>query len=585
MKYFSRLWANEYDGVLFFVQRLEEMLFHYSQDIVRAPVHSTQTLLEEYVHERHEVQAKRVREYQLIEISKELKESIISDRVLIKRFGQEFIERVSEWSDTDRDDIITYLANKVGRLEYVEWCTALILEEVVDPKHKKEIEKVLRLWIASILWHGYSPEYVYSYLHKIFDNATSSPLNMLEEFLKHFDFEEHKYDVYFVFYKAVIPYKEQFTKRLKVTFIAEEQYFELYKKKKNQSIGYVSVNSLDECRAIETAAAQIDVFVRFYKVISNRKSSFIDTFGLVINLDTQQRSIRPTKSRGLRSIEWAKEFDVGEAIDFTVFGCMKKSSISRAKIDKLISLHNTAIHQSDLRDGFINLWSVLEVVAIETADENKIEKVVEKIVPILQHEYISTVFEEVYFSLKDNILPASLQEFYLQITEFDHEIDKIKALIFLDKYEELREELFAKVLLSYPVIRDKIMKLYEMRNDASQFASSVNKYGKRVRWHLYRLYRVRNAIVHSGETHRHMQVLGEHLHIYVDAVLSDILFKFACEESLFTISDVLIDVRFSLQRKLASCTKSHPIDEQIIQTLSETLFCSTKSDDVSNESI
>ncbi len=49
MKYIIKDWDKKYDGILYFVQRLEEMLFHYSDDIVKAPVHNTVTLINEYI--------------------------------------------------------------------------------------------------------------------------------------------------------------------------------------------------------------------------------------------------------------------------------------------------------------------------------------------------------------------------------------------------------------------------------------------------------------------------------------------------------------------------------------------------------
>lgn len=55
MKYISHHWKKEDDGILFFFQRLEEMLFHYSDDIVRASVHNTRTLLIEYLKNESEV--------------------------------------------------------------------------------------------------------------------------------------------------------------------------------------------------------------------------------------------------------------------------------------------------------------------------------------------------------------------------------------------------------------------------------------------------------------------------------------------------------------------------------------------------
>lgn len=49
MKFSANLWNRKYDGIQFFVQRLEKMLFHYSDDIVRSPVHNTQILIVEYI--------------------------------------------------------------------------------------------------------------------------------------------------------------------------------------------------------------------------------------------------------------------------------------------------------------------------------------------------------------------------------------------------------------------------------------------------------------------------------------------------------------------------------------------------------
>ncbi len=49
MKYLTKPWPKEHDGFLYFFQRLEEMLFHYSDDIVRVPIHNTRTLIHEYL--------------------------------------------------------------------------------------------------------------------------------------------------------------------------------------------------------------------------------------------------------------------------------------------------------------------------------------------------------------------------------------------------------------------------------------------------------------------------------------------------------------------------------------------------------
>ena len=74
-------------------------------------------------------------------------------------------------------------------------------------------------------------------------------------------------------------------------------------------------------------------------------------------------------------------------------------------------------------------------------------------------------------------------------------------------------------------------------------------YAQRIEWHLYRLYRVRNAIVHAGDTDRNIRVLGEHLHIYCDSVIIELITKLASNDNLSTVKDVLIDTKLLLGKK------------------------------------
>ena len=54
-----------------------------------------------------------------------------------------------------------------------------------------------------------------------------------------------------------------------------------------------------------------------------------------------------------------------------------------------------------------------------------------------------------------------------------------------------------------------------------KLVAEINRYGQRLTWHIQRLYRVRNSIIHSGEPEKSMLYLVEHLHSYVDEVLLD----------------------------------------------------------------
>ena len=129
------------------------------------------------------------------------------------------------------------------------------------------------------------------------------------------------------------------------------------------------------------------------------------------------------------------------------------------------------------------------------------------------------------------------------------------------------------------MIRQKIYTLWEIRNSKSQIWSLANRYAQRVKWHIYRLYRVRNAIVHSGESNPKIQALGEHLHIYDDRILSELLIKLSREKTLQTISDVLIDTRMSLSKIKTCFNDNSSVTLDDLKILENSYFYSSPSDD------
>ena len=69
------------------------MLFHYSDDIVKAPVHNTQTLLEEYVDTEKDVVKGSIKQYQLDIIAKEIKSSLMTDVMFESCINMKLLKR------------------------------------------------------------------------------------------------------------------------------------------------------------------------------------------------------------------------------------------------------------------------------------------------------------------------------------------------------------------------------------------------------------------------------------------------------------------------------------------------------------
>ena len=71
-------------------------------------------------------------------------------------------------------------------------------ENLSESNRKTEIEKGLRAWLAFLLWHGYSSEYIYRFLRNIFEESINDPEKKAQIFLNRFDFEITKCTLFFM---------------------------------------------------------------------------------------------------------------------------------------------------------------------------------------------------------------------------------------------------------------------------------------------------------------------------------------------------------------------------------------------------
>lgn len=162
---------------------------------------------------------------------------------------------------------------------------------------------------------------------------------------------------------------------------------------------------------------------------------------------------------------------------------------------------------------------------------------------ILSSNYLSRVVEEIHDYLKANISQDEYAKVIGRIEEEGSEDDKIACLVSLEKYADLRKEI-SGYLGNYPLIRSRICQLYEdILKNKKKYCAETDRYERRLRWHIQRLYRVRNQIIHSGDGNDNMVYLVEHLHSYVDEVILDIIDRTTRDESLGSVANVLLDAQ------------------------------------------
>lgn len=567
-------WYNTFDheGLLFFVQKMQEMLFHFSADINRAPVHNTLTLAHEFLETHGEAESGKVHKSQLKTLFNELKYSFSNDSVIKSQLSSDFVDRIylrmNSCQDNEYFTLVKYIYNII-RYDYFRWVEEYLKEHIPYGNHKQEIAAGARIWIAGVIMQGYSGEFVYNYVETIFIRKPVRSLTVLDTFFARFDFKERKHKVYFYVSDIVASYAKILDARLSLKF-DDDGNFKIIKPLRRYHICYFEIDELDYYTAVAWAYKKINVFLKYYRFLSNQRIYMLYKMGYVFEVESSEMHSLPIVPNGFKTIEVRENEAIVQTLDSIITRIQTRDSTSIANLDKAIELHNSALRQQLPKDGLTNLWSILEVLCPKAETKSKLDAVLHSVLPVLQNDYFHVVFSSIYQDLKENMSKDELDTLLSHI-HGDSEDFKAAAFCLLPEYEELREMQF-KAWTNFPLLRDKIYKMYKVRNDKSALFALSNRYEQRVRWHLHRLYRARNAIVHEGRTNPRIQVLAEHLHSYVDNVMNEVAYKLSFNNTLSDISSIFEDTRILVDHKKNYFASSSSITSEDIEFLLSECF-------------
>ncbi len=578
-------WSKDfdYDGLLYFSQRVEEMLYNYTTDLYRTPLLNTHLLINEYLDVSIKVEKNETKENQLEIIFDEFKDSFKNDVVLKKYWGMDNINYVLNEFGTSpkisRKSIMKYLQVTFGEKKYFDWCCDYLKEIVQKSKSKKEIEAVTRLFIPEVIHSGYTPEYVYRTVKHIFSETPVNGFEAIDNFIDTFNFKPLQFVVYCAVPKTFIQFKDIIEKRLSIDF-QDDGYFANFHIRSDQVIVKCkNITALDDYSAVYYAYNSIELFLRFYRFIGDHKSFPIGRTAMVRKEDDGNLLFLPCGSIGYSIISDSDSASSGELAEELITGLLGVARSEIPTLIKAIDMHNDALVMRDLKSGFLNLWAILEVISPETNKQSKLQSVLATLVPILEKDFIMAALLDIEKNLNDNCPEAYRTILDKETFCFENDsISKLAYLIMLPEYNDYRLELYQQ-LKEFPVIRSRISQMCELCSSTKKLKKRVEDYKQRVTWHLYRMYRARNGIIHSGDVPKDIKYLGEHLHMYVDGLLNEVIIKLTTT-NLHSIDNVLVDTSFAVTRFEEVFSKDMKINKEIIdKILSPELKSLDKKDD------
>ena len=75
----------------------------------------------------------------------------------------------------------------------------------------------------------------------------------------------------------------------------------------------------------------------------------------------------------------------------------------------------------------------------------------------------------------------------------------------------------------YQLLRHRMYRLHVMMEKPSEVMKHLKRHAEKLKWHIDRIYRTRNMIVHAGVSPQYLETLLENIHSYYDILITRLI--------------------------------------------------------------
>lgn len=545
--------------LLFFAKRMDELLFHHTTDTYRYLTLSIRGLASEYCTVYRDVKAgilnKKNLEHIIEEFVYRLKDDDIAKEILSEEYIVRFEKNYGSWDSKSQFENMQYIARKFGNRVYYDHIVKRLKKLIMENKQKKEIDAIATLFVREVLDCGYNENYVYQVLHEVFFHKKVFSLKSLDDFFEKFDFSLKHYDVYIGYtsdISSLLPLFEKMVISDLNVFMVDMKNTPVGIKTNRQKtiLKFAAIESYDMYSAFEIANAISSCVVNSYSYFRHTPVT-IRTYGQVVDENREILTLNSKKLLKNRVATLSQENAThrAEALIRILFA----NYTNLNDFMKITSIHNSAICSNSTSDSLLSLWSIMESIVEEDAilkddkdssDENKKERskirnVISYVIPYVKSSYLSKLVR----TCMEDIIRWNQEFFnaYIANNEFgNNDIEHTFAFLTFTSTQSARDELYSRTE-KFPLLRYRVYTLSEQLHNSQGIKAILNAHTQRVEWHLHRIYRARNYIIHDANENEQMnQELVINLHSYVDTLFEEVI-KYINESPYNdSISDALI---------------------------------------------
>lgn len=531
------------EGLLFFAQRLDELLWDFTLDTYKPMALNAPYLCKEAIVLIKDIEKELIESANLRPVLEELIWSVQNDPIA-KSLLDDSIENYVLLGDdiklTEVNTRLEVLSRTLEPYRYLHKSFDIISNNVKNIK-KKNIDSACRSMVTTMLNMGVSKQFLFKCTNDFFFSSSGPKIEnpkIIDDFLKFIYPYQHDCVVYFLVSDLIESVKDSLD-NFQIELLQELPkdlnllaHQNSFIKGPNES--YVAIGplkALDVFSAQENAANRLDSLSDLFTLFYHQQKIKWQPIALVQQccLDSP---VAVTLTKGamekpfdLRPEKASKELNrLLRNIAFT------KDSASLNRFNRVADLHGICVSTDIPENQLVTLWTAIEtLIPSSTTKKSKIINIVEAMVPFLMNSYIRRIIQRFTHDLV-TWKPWEAKAILNKVPGINgpSTFHRALALLAVKENQPIRDELYLRTK-DFQLLKYRAFQLSEMLSSTEKLKRALETHEKKLRWQIRRIYRTRNLIVHSGQSASYLHAIISNGHDYLDQIVFDVM-KFSCGE-------------------------------------------------------
>ncbi|MGN6526221.1 MAG: hypothetical protein ACTHL8_07515 [Burkholderiaceae bacterium] len=523
------------DGLKFFAQRLDEMLFDYTLDSYKPSALNASYIAKEALTLVDDIEAGVVDFANVAYVLDELVWSVQNDKVakgLLDADIEYYTAIANEGELSSLKLRLEVLERTINPARYSKAVMSELIERIAT-KEKQAIDLLTRTLITTLINSGVSKQFLYNKVFEHFfqDGDRIENLSAARNFFDAIAPKSHRFDVLLLVstnIKEVASSIDAFSLAMPADLpeaVRNEAAIHGFEPTPDEIyVQAIDVGALDAYSARQGAIRNLDRLGDLLALFQHRSRISWRHEAIVMQKCCAKTIQWITPPRGpmekaadLRPEKAAKELK-------TLIRSFSAKGLSFRKFNRVADIHGVCINHDIVDNQLVNLWTALETLTPSHSGISKISNITAATLPFLLHTYIGRLVQQFTYDLLNwDKWRARKILHKVPCDPKTPMLGKTLRLLCLPENGALRDQLYES-LKDFHLLRYRAFRLSEVLSNRKKLRDLMALHEKKVAWQIRRIYRTRNLIVHSGRVPPpYIDTLVENGHDYLDSIIFEVM--------------------------------------------------------------